>query len=231
MCPTNHSFFPPKLDATKLTKKMQHLVGDSSVWHGDGASIGVSMLNAIGGIMVDGHMEPMPNQAPGGVVANEGVCACTTMLTKPPCMRCLDGENGVAIRDVCMEWDVAKVASSGGVFDVARGYLRVKLGHKRVGKKKQCVYEYAHRVVLNLLDGLDDGHDVVCHTCDNPKCLNPKHMLWGTKGINTKATKLKGKPLHDLYKPLRDRRVKRWDARKAKWNKVRRVGGVCKRRG
>ncbi len=42
---------------------------------------------------------------------------------------------------------------------------------------------YAHRVV-KILEGLDIAGRVVRHSCDNPPCCNPHHLLIGTHADN-----------------------------------------------
>lgn len=41
-----------------------------------------------------------------------------------------------------------------------------------------------HRVVYELTSGENITGKVVRHSCDNPKCLNPKHLLIGTPTDN-----------------------------------------------
>lgn len=44
------------------------------------------------------------------------------------------------------------------------------------------------------------------HSCDNPPCLNPDHLRWGTKADNTADTKLRGQysppPRNSMQPPL-----------------------------
>lgn len=56
-----------------------------------------------------------------------------------------------------------------------------KIGH---GKNKKL---YAARVVYELVNGpIEDPALVVRHTCDNPPCCNPRHLILGTRGDNAR---------------------------------------------
>ena len=86
------------------------------------------------------------------------------------------GKYKQAAVDACWEWLAGKNA---------QGY----------GSVNQAAYgdQLAHRVVYKTcIAGIPDGL-IVMHTCDNPGCVNPAHLLLGTRGQNNADRSAKGR--------------------------------------
>lgn len=64
------------------------------------------------------------------------------------------------------------------------GYGRVSINKKRV---------YAHRHSFYFFNGFISEDYHVCHSCDNPKCVNPSHLWLGTDKDNATDMKNKGR--------------------------------------
>lgn len=67
----------------------------------------------------------------------------------------------------------------------SKGYSYVSIRQKQHG---------AHRVSLFVFKGLplDTPMDAM-HSCDNPKCVNPDHLSYGTRTDNMQDASLKGR--------------------------------------
>lgn len=51
----------------------------------------------------------------------------------------------------------------------------------------------AHRIAHRLAYGEDPGDQFVCHSCDNPTCVEPKHLWLGSQADNMSDASAKGR--------------------------------------
>lgn len=82
----------------------------------------------------------------------------------------------------CFEWQRNTSAS---------GYPRW-----RVNGQKQPV----HRLVAELVHSNNDNLPFVLHSCDNPPCINPDHLRWGTASDNSLDRESRGRANRKIRK-------------------------------
>lgn len=58
------------------------------------------------------------------------------------------------------------------------GYLQIRYGGK-IERAHRVAYCFARGIPIEYIQG-----SVVRHTCDNPRCINPQHLLVGTQQDN-----------------------------------------------
>lgn len=83
----------------------------------------------------------------------------------------------VTLTDSCWEWTGAKITD---------GYGQFRTGRDATILAHRFAYEHQNRVAI--MPGI-----VVCHTCDNPSCVNPEHLFLGTHKDNMRDKMEKGR--------------------------------------
>ena len=81
----------------------------------------------------------------------------------------------------CWEWTRSKRGS---------GYGQFVTKDPRTSRARAYA---AHRLAYFLATGDDPGDLAVLHTCDNPACCNPKHLVKGTQADNMQDKARKGR--------------------------------------
>lgn len=89
----------------------------------------------------------------------------------------------------CHNWTGALTEKGYGTFWDGANYLR------------------AHRYAFSRAFGFDPSRLVVMHKCDNPKCVNPSHLVAGTQRDNMADMRAKGRG-HRPLSPLSDDDIK-----------------------
>jgi len=69
-------------------------------------------------------------------------------------------------------------------------------GRFRLGGKKDPVVS-PYRYAFELLVGEIPKGMLICHKCDNPRCVNPDHLFIGTARDNTKDMYSKGRGVNN----------------------------------
>jgi hypothetical protein len=107
----------------------------------------------------------------------------------------------------CSHGDSAECWNWHGIMNT-NGYGRFSLNDR---------HRLAHRVSFQMFIGQIPKGMVVCHRCDNRKCVNPNHIWLGTQSENLKDAFVKGRMKHP------DTTGEKNGNRKLSWEKVRAI--------
>jgi hypothetical protein len=88
--------------------------------------------------------------------------------------------------NLCITYNLEVVEQTKYIYNCSSDeYLRVWVGK---GVNNQKYFDYAHRLVCMAFKGgpndWSKNGPVVNHKCDNPACLNPRHLEWVSKSEN-----------------------------------------------
>lgn len=79
-------------------------------------------------------------------------------------------------KDACWLWNGRKTTTDGYAVFEYKGFAYLA---------SRVQYFFEHRI--------DPGQMLVCHSCDNPLCCNPRHLFLGTSQDNVKDSVAKGR--------------------------------------
>lgn len=73
-----------------------------------------------------------------------------------------------------------------------------KYGKMTITSNKKQTSFSAHRLAYFIYYGVDPIGNIILHSCDNPKCVNPNHLSLGTSQDNSKDMIQKGRGLNQF---------------------------------
>ena len=92
-------------------------------------------------------------------------------------------------KDLARFWDKVSVKSTEECWEWTACKLQFGYGRMAVGDTQYLAHRISYAVhVGELLPGM-----YICHSCDNPACVNPRHLFQGDALLNRLDSDLKGR--------------------------------------
>lgn len=107
----------------------------------------------------------------------------------------------------CWEWTGTKRS----------GYGRLTIGSRVDGTRRS---ESAHRLSFSLKYGRIPPEYEICHICDNPACINPKHLFLGKRQDNVNDRERKGRNIVKIGEEQPRAKLTKKDVKNARWERA-----------
>lgn len=102
--------------------------------------------------------------------------------------------------DDCWNWNGPVITNTSSLSPTKRGVLGIQTNGKQINK-------YAYRLSWELHFGEIPKGMFVCHKCDNPLCVNPKHLFLGTAKDNWDDMLNKGRAHYQRFTRVKTYRM------------------------
>jgi hypothetical protein len=94
----------------------------------------------------------------------------------------------------CILWPGKKESRDGyGVIAIGLGKNSLGIKKFKYFKAHRLSYEIFYRTIIPKNEKYDKNTIIVCHSCDKPLCVNPRHLFIGTNKDNYNDSFKKGR--------------------------------------